>query len=141
MRILEQRGYVVTETDDPGWCVPENGDWDSPDHEWIWDENRVTQLLDAHQAKHLFIDGCRSNQGKFYSRFDYIVVLTAPIDVMLHRVSTRSNNPFGKSLEQREQIAHDKQEFEPMLLRGADIVIDTSFSSPDDTADRLITLL
>lgn len=85
--------------------------------------------------------GCRSNQGNFYDRFDHIVALTAPLNVMLDRVERRSNNPFGSSESDRQQITQDKLEFEPMILRGADIVIDTSATSPEDIADQLEALL
>lgn len=141
MSILRQRGHAVAETDEPGWCVPEDGDWSSPDQSWIWDEQRIASLLDDHSSKHLFIDGCRSNQGQFYDRFDHIVAFTAPIEVMLDRVTSRSRNPFGGSAEERDQITHDKLEFEPMILRGADIVIDTSSTRPEEIADRLEALL
>lgn len=141
MSILRQRGYATAETDEHGWCVPQDGDWTSPDHEWIWDEPRIAQLLDDHTSTHLFVDGCRPNQWRFYERFNHIVVFTAPIDVMLDRVAKRSNNPFGHSTEQRHQIVQDQHEFEPMLTRSADLVIDTSMPSPNEIADRLESLL
>lgn len=131
----------MAETDEPGWCVPVDGDWASPDHEWVWDEARISRLLDAHESTHLFVDGCRPNQGKFYDRFDHIVVLTAPLETMLERVSMRTNNPFGGLTSERQQISNDKQEFEPLLLSRADLVIDTSLTSPEVVADRLERLL
>lgn len=141
MSLLTDRGYAVAETDKPGWCVPESGDWTTPDHEWIWDESRITTLLDDHISKHLFVDGCRANQGRFYDRFDHIVVLTAPIEVMLNRVANRSTNPFGGTAAERSQIIRDKLEFEPLLMSGADLVIDTSLASSKEVADRLEALL
>lgn len=129
------------ETDEPGFCMPEDGDWSSPDQTWIWNEDRMARLLDDHKRNHLFVGGCRSNQGNFYDRFDHIVALTAPLNVMLDRVERRSNNPFGSSESDRQQITQDKLEFEPMILRGADIVIDTSATSPEDIADQLEALL
>lgn len=141
MRRLRARGYTAIETDEPGWCVPENGDWSQPDSDWILDEDRVSQLLDQHQHTHLFVDATRPNQGRFYSQFDHVVVFTAPLDVVLHRVANRTENPFGRLQEQREKISQDKQEFEPLLMRGADFVIDTSELTPDDIEARLIDLL
>ncbi len=139
--ILGERGYSVVETDEPGWCVPEDGDWSTADNEWIWDEHRITRLLDDHASTHLFIDGCRSNQGRFYDRFDHVVVFTAPLEVMLDRVANRSTNPFGRTADDQMHIAQDKSGFEPMLIRGADLVIDTSKISPDQIADWLEALL
>lgn len=141
MNLLRQRGYAVAETDEPGWCVPIDSDWSHPDQEWIWDEARISSLLDEHEYTHLFVDGCRSNQGRFYDRFDHIVVLVAPLDVMLERVQTRVNNPFGSSAAEREQISQDQREFEPLLLHDADLVIDTSTAHPEAIADQLEALL
>lgn len=141
MSILDLRGYEVAETDEPGWCVPENGDWSTPDHEWIWDVKSIAQLLEEHANTHLFVDGCRSNQGRFYDQFDHVVVLTAPLEVMLSRVQNRTTNPFGGSIDERDKIAQDKIEFEPLLIRSADLVIDTSARSPEEIADQLENLL
>src|SRR5690606_11317552 len=98
-------------------------------------------LLHRHMNTHLFIDGCRSNQGTFYDQFDHVVVFVAPIEVMLSRVSARSTNPFGTSAEDKAAIRQDKQEIEPLLIKGADLVIDTSAHTPESIAEQLISLL
>ena len=141
MAILRRRGYFIAETDEPGWCVSHSGDWSDSDTEWIWGEHRISTLLDEHASTHLFVNGCRPNQGRFYDRFDHIVVFTAPIEVMLDRVTHRTTNPFGRSADERDKIAQDKLEFEPLLIRGADLVIDTSTIHSDAIADRLESLL
>lgn len=139
--ILRQRGYDVIETDDPGWCVPEDGDATQPDHEWIWDEGRIIDLITSHTDQHLFVIGCRQNQGRFYDKLDHIVVLTAPLEVMLDRVDSRMSNPFGKDLDQRATIEATKSEVEPLLVRGATLVLDSSKSTPEQITDRLEGLL
>lgn len=141
IRILHGRGYAIAETDEAGWCVPADGDWSTHDREWIWDETRINELLHRHRNTHLFIDGCRSNQGTFYDQFDHVVVFVAPIEVMLSRVSARSTNPFGTSAEDKAAIRQDKQEIEPLLIKGADLVIDTSAHTPESIAEQLISLL
>jgi len=42
------------------------------------------------------VSGCVSNQGRFYDRFDAVVLLTAPDDVILERITMRTTNEFGK---------------------------------------------
>jgi len=140
IRELASRGYAAIDTDDPGWCVPVDGNWSSHDSDWLWDEDRMTRLLDAHAATPLFVSGCRPNQGRFYDRFGHIVLLTAPLDVMLDRVTTRTTNPFGSRPEDREAITRDKATVEPLLRRGADIEIDTSTVSLDEVVAMLIAL-
>ena len=134
---LAERGYPAVETDDPGWCVPET----SHDSEWLWDEPRMAKFLDAHGETHLFVSGCRPNQGRFYDRFDYVVLLTAPIEVMLKRVATRTTNPFGSSPEDRAKIILDTEEVEPLLRAGADVVIDTAATPVEEVVGQLVALV
>jgi broad-specificity NMP kinase len=138
---LGRRNFVAVESDDPGWCVPADGDWSGHDSTWVWDETRIGQLLAAPRATHLFISGCRPNQGKFYDRFDYVVLLTAPLDVMLARVTSRMTNPFGSRPEERAAIIRDKHDIEPLLRRRASVIIDTSRCSIDDVVARIMALL
>lgn len=60
-----------------------------------------------------------ANQGRFYDRFDAIVLLSAPIDIVLRRIGERRNNPFGKSAQERAQIIADIAEVEPLLRQAA----------------------
>lgn len=141
LRLLQQLGFKTVETDETGWCVPEDGDWSQPDEMWILDEARITALLDEHLDRHLFVSATRANQGTFYDRFEHVVVLRAPLNVMLTRVQSRSSNPFGSTIEQRRKIEFDTNETEPLLIRTADLVIDTSVETPKQIADRLIGIL
>lgn len=45
------------------------------------------------------------NQGRFYDRFEHVVLLGAPPEVLLQRVSTRTNDPYGKTNEHWAEIA------------------------------------
>ncbi|HYH12111.1 MAG TPA: hypothetical protein VD789_07125, partial [Thermomicrobiales bacterium] len=74
----------------------------------------------------LFIGGCAPNQGKFYSRLDHVILLTAPADVIVSRLASRTNNPFGKRPDEVERVLQLKQEIEPMLRTGATLQVDTS---------------
>jgi broad-specificity NMP kinase len=137
---LHQRGYDAIETDDLGWCAPERGDWASHDSEWIWNEERIGRLLDAHRSTHLFVSGCRPNQGRFYDRFDRIVLLSAPPEVMFDRIASRTTNPYGKRAEEWAQILDHLEIVQPMLRATSDIEIDTAAVSLDDVVTMLIAL-
>src|ERR671910_1258416 len=93
---LARRGYRVVDTDEGGYAeeVPsgDGGGW-----EQLWREDRIGALLDQHGDGVLFVSGCVANQGKLYPRFDAVVLLSAPADVILERVATRETNDFGKS--------------------------------------------
>jgi dephospho-CoA kinase len=105
---LARRGFRTVDTDEYGWTAedPDGGRW--------WDEKRIQQLL-AEQGPTLYMSGTVSNQGRFYDRFDAVVLLSAPADVLLERISSRTTNEYGKSLEERELILTHLREVEPLL--------------------------
>ena len=119
---LGRRGHRVVDTDDPGWVVTvQTADGPEP----IWDVERVTALLDGHGTGSLIVAGCVANQGLFYDRFDAVVLLSAPVDVLLRRVANLAN-PFGSTAADRAKITSDLAKFEPRLRSGADHQIETT---------------
>jgi len=105
---LARRGFRTVDTDEPGWTVE-----DADDGQW-WDEKRILQLL-AEDGATLYMSGTVSNQGRFYDRFDAVVLLSAPAEMLLERIDSRTTNPFGKSAEERERILNDLGQVEPLL--------------------------
>jgi shikimate kinase len=88
--------------------------WELPDR--TWDETRMARLLAGNQD--VIVSGTVENQVRFYDRFEHIVLLSAPLDVLMQRVTDRTNNPYGKSSAEREEIARYVQTVEPLLRRG-----------------------
>jgi dephospho-CoA kinase len=128
---LGRRGHRVVDTDDPGWIVQaETAERPEP----VWHLVRIVSLIDAHRSGALFIGGCVANQGSVYERFDAVVLLSAPLDVILARVVHRAN-PFGSASEDRVKIARDVVEFEPRLRAGADHEIVTTAPVADVVAE------
>jgi shikimate kinase len=68
-----------------------------------------------------------ANQRALYHRFDAVVLLSAPTDVLLERVADRAN-PFGSTSADRAKIANDLAVYEPLLRAGADYEIVTTAS-------------
>lgn len=92
---LGRRGYRVIDTDGPGWR--EYRKYVEPVDElhrgeYLWVEDRMTALLDSDDDRSLIVAGVARNQSKFYDRFDAVVLLSAPADVILDRVSRRTTN-------------------------------------------------
>lgn len=133
---LSGRGHRVVDTAEPGRIL-ETCTVDEP--EPIWDRDRIEALLDAHLTGSLFIGGCVANQGVFYDRFDAVVLLSAPLDVVLARVADRTN-PFGATPADRAKIASDVATYEGRLRAGADYEIVTTISVAE-VADRLEKLV
>jgi adenylate kinase family enzyme len=132
---LARRGHRVVDTDYGDWSedVPMAGEAGS---ERLWREDRMDALLDEHCGGVLFVSGCVANQVSFYSRFDAIVLLSVPVDVLVDRVSSRRTNNYGKTDAERALILHDLRTVEPLLRAGATAEIDTR-TPVDEVADRL----
>jgi dephospho-CoA kinase len=115
---LERRGHRVVDTDYGGYAEERGG-------EQLWREDRIEALLDEADDGVLFVAGCVANQGRFYPRFDVVVLLSAPVEVILDRLARRRSNPFGRRAEERARILGDLAAVEPLLRAGATLEIDT----------------
>ena len=127
---LAARGYKAIDTDTDAWSEWVTVDSDQPgsdaESDWIWREDRIERLLATEDADVLFVCGCKSNQGKFYGQFDHIILLSAPTDVLMERLATRTTNPYGKDPEELAQVLQYIQTVEPLLRRGATLEVDTN---------------
>jgi shikimate kinase len=108
---LRRRGHHTVDTDYGGWERPDG----------TWDEPRMTALLAARDS--VIVSGTVQNQGRFYDRFHHVVLLSAPLEVLLQRVADRAN-PYGRTPEQRAEIAGYVRTVEPLLRRGATLELD-----------------
>jgi dephospho-CoA kinase len=109
---MAHRGHLVVDTDYDGWTLPDG----------TWDEPRMAVLL-AERGE-VVVSGTVENQGRFYDRFDQVILLSAPLDVLLDRVAVRSNNPYGKTAAQQTEIERYVGAVEPLLRRGASVELD-----------------
>jgi dephospho-CoA kinase len=139
IRALASRGYRAVDADSDEWSewVPIDGDADpfsspaDPDsvwrnQDWVWREDRIQRLLSTEDADVLFVGGTAANQGTFHAQFDHIVLLSAPAEVLIERLATRTPNPNGKSRDELARVLEHVQTVEPLLRRAASLEIDTS---------------
>jgi broad-specificity NMP kinase len=118
---LARRGFQVVETDDAPWS-----EWSQADGGYVWREDLVAELLSRDGGGTLYVSGTVSNQGRFYPRFDAVVLLSAPVDVLLRRIEARTTNHYGKTAEERSLILSDVAEVEPLLRATCTHEIDTT---------------
>jgi shikimate kinase len=125
---LRRRGHLTVDTDDDGWERPDRS----------WDETLMTLLLESHRD--MLVSGTVANQGRFYGRFEHVVLLSAPLDNLLARVATRTTNPYGSTPEQRAEIAYYAATVEPLLRRGATLELDGRRSAAElaDIVEQLL---
>lgn len=131
---LSARGYRAVDLDQPAWSEY------APDGDWIWREDRVRDLLAAEDGEVLFISGCASNQGKFYPQLDKIVLFSAPTDIIIERLRTRTTNDYGKHPDELAETLGYIETVEPLLRKGAHHEIDTS-APLDDVVASVLQLL
>lgn len=109
---LRRRGHVTVDTDYDGWVLADGR----------WDEPRMDRLLG--EQPDVVVSGTVENQGRFYDRFEHVVLISAPVDVLIERVSRRTNNPYGRTAEQQAEIAGYVETVEPLLRQGATVELD-----------------
>jgi shikimate kinase len=118
---LRRLGYQAVDTDEGGWT-----EWSDLDDGYVWREDRITELLARDESAALYVSGTVSNQGRFYDRFDAVVLLSAPAEVLLSRIDSRTTNRYGKIPEQRELVLRHLVEVEPLLRRTCTHEIDAT---------------
>jgi dephospho-CoA kinase len=117
---LAEPGYKAVDTDYGGFSMVDESALQR------WDVERIRQLLATEDVEVLSVVGADDNQALFYRDFDHIVLLSAPREVVVARLASRTNNPFGKSSAELTKVLADLDAYEPMMRRGADHEVDTS---------------
>lgn len=96
----------------------------------------------AHLASNssVIVSGTVENQGHFYDRFEAVVLLSAPVEVLIERVSVRTNNPYGNVETEQSVIRQQALDVEPLLRRGATLELDgrRPISKLTDAVERLM---
>ena len=131
---LIARGYKAVDADSPAYSewVEVSGDTSalgSPEwgaRDWVWREDRMQTLLSTEDADLLFVSGCAANMGKFLPQFDHVVLLSAPAEVIVERLATRTTNAYGKRPDEVARTLELIETIEPRLRRVAGHAIDAS---------------
>jgi len=126
---LHRRGHLTVDTDYDDWVFPSG----------LWDPVRMASLLERHT--HVIVSGTVENQVDFYDRFDHVVLLSVPWETLLERVTSRSNNPYGRTQAQQDEdeIRFYLNTVEPLLRRSATIELDGT-NPVNELADALESL-
>ena len=131
VRELPRRRFTAYDADDDGFSEPR------ADGRWGWRVEWVADILKQGEAGPdvLFFAGCSEEQATL--PFDYRVLLTAPAELLVQRLATRTKG-YGRSAEQRAQVLTDLAEVEPLLRRSADLILVTTDPTPL-VADALLS--
>lgn len=123
-------GHLAFDLDEDGFSrwMPYGGNptGANPGHDWVWNEERLEERLRQDADRPLFLAGCAPNMGRFVPRFDRIVLLSAPAEILLARVRSRSSNDYGKTPAEADRIVENLKEVEPHLRRIATHEVDAN---------------
>lgn len=114
-------GFDVVDTDEGDWT-----EWSDREDGYVWREDLMAELLARAGGPPLYVSGTVTNQGRFYDRFEAVVLLSAPADVLLERIERRTTNPYGKIRRERDLILRHLAEVEPLLRRTCTHEIDAT---------------
>jgi broad-specificity NMP kinase len=147
---LATRGYHAIDADASSWsawvavthaveapdsAAEERGIWRT--HDWLWRADRIHRLLATAEGELLFVSGCAPNMRQFYPQFEHIILLSAPVQVLRERLSTRTTNAYGKHPDELARVLRQLQSVEPQLRRIASLEVDSS-APLDQVIDSLL---
>ena len=136
---LSRRGYAAYDTEEgfsyyidkrtgQRCAYPKNPSPEWYDtHERVFDEKILMNLLKKHAEEPLFIACITANQAKYYDQFDKIFLLTAPDDVITHRLGTRTNNYFGRHPLDLQRVIGRHQQFDDELKALGAVTVDSTW--------------
>jgi hypothetical protein len=77
-------------------------------------------------SRALFVQGTTRNQVLFYPRFDHIVLLSAPPEILTARLAARAGNPYGKDPAELAETLEYQRTVEPLLRTSATLEVITT---------------
>jgi dephospho-CoA kinase len=98
------------------------------DGERLWREGRISVLLASAPGELpcvLFVQGTTRNQVLFYPRFDHIVLLSAPPEVLAARLAAH-HQPLREDPAELAEALHYQQTVEPLLRASATLEVVTT---------------
>jgi shikimate kinase len=141
---LMRRGYRAVDLDTPEWshwidAAPGDDLTPGDGKDWVWQEDRVRELLLRSDGDDLFVSGCAENMGKLFDVIDTIVLLSAPLDTLMDRLAARTAEGYGHTADERRKVAELVATVEPLLRRSAHHEIDTA-RPVGDTVEHILAL-
>ena len=117
---LKVEGFLTVDLDNSGWI-----NYDVKEEDYLMDTTKIIDFITLHEKEVVFLAGTTINQVHIYPYLDFVISLTAPLEVMKERIQNRENNPFGKTEDEWSKIVSDKVTFEEQIFKSSDYVIST----------------
>jgi shikimate kinase len=130
---LAARGYRAVDLDcdeysewvDASDFADAPGEPVQPDRDWVWRLDHVQALLDREEGEVLVVAGCAANMGRLLHRFDDVVLLSAPEEIVVARLAQRAEFESGAHHDV-DRVRGLIENVEPLLRSVAGLEVDTS---------------
>jgi shikimate kinase len=139
---LAARGYRAYDLDTPEWsqwvdAAASDALTPAEGKDWVWREDRVRRLLVTPADGMLFISGCAENMQSLFPLIDTVILLSAPVETIMERLTARSPGGYGGTAEERRKVGELISTIEPLLREAAHHEIDTRGPVPA-TVDEIL---
>jgi adenylate kinase family enzyme len=146
---LKKRGLNAFDLDD-GFCSWKNietgkeADPKDKDNENFYNENdwycniEKLQELISQQKDTIFVFGTSANQDDFLKLFDRVFLLKCTPEIFTQRITSRTNNSYGKRPSELENELRWFEEFNTHLIEQGSIIIDTE-KPIEAVADEIVS--
>lgn len=151
---LTQMGYKAYDMDsEPGLCsmVYKGTEELVIDHDnanlekvknisWICDKTKLAALIANEPSEIAFYCGSVTNTDDILPLFDKVILLTVEPDIVRHRLTTRSENDFGRTKEVQDWLLESKEDGEGAMEAKGALVID-AHKPLDQVAQEIVNLV
>lgn len=73
-------------------------------YDWNMSKSRLEELINNADEEIMFVCGTASNRYELWDMFDKVFCLSIDKDTLVHRLSTRKNNDFGKDPKDLDDV-------------------------------------
>ena len=139
---LRGRGYEAHDADEDGFTswrhkvtnepthrpddiAERTNDWYAH-HDWKIDRERVAALADNAKDKLAFLCGTTANDAEVWDLFGQVICLTLDEETLKQRLTTRTNNDFGKSPDELSNVLGWHKSSEKAYKQLGAIMIDAA---------------
>lgn len=138
---LVARGYEAHEGDDnlsafyhtqsgkkvnrPTTVIDRTPEW-REQHTWKMSRDKLLSLKERAVAKPVFVCGVASNEEEYLDVFDKVFALMLDTETLKERITTRTNNDFGKSEHEMTTLLNWQESTEEFYRKVGVRVIDAT---------------